>query len=46
MLYIALITFVFLVGWMVREQIHETRERDEMNNFYRSEYHRPFLTTN
>ena len=46
MLYISLIVFGCLVAWMVREQNRETRQRMEMDDFYRAEYQRSFLTTN
>ena len=46
MLYISLIAFGCLVAWMVREQNHETRQRMEVDDFYRAEYQRSFLTTN
>ena len=42
MLYIALFAFVCLVGWMVREQGHESCERENMENFYRAEYQRAY----
>lgn len=42
MLYVALFAFVGLVGWMVREQGHESCERENMENFYRAEYQRTY----
>ena len=46
MLYISLIVFGCLVAWMVREQNRETRQRMEMDDFYRAEYQCRFLSTN
>ena len=42
MLYVVLIVFVGLVGWMVREQGHESCERENMESFYRAEYQRTY----
>ena len=42
MLYVALFAFVCLVCWMVKEQGHESCERENMENFYSAEYQRAY----
>ena len=44
MLYLALIAFGFLVGWMVREQSLTNQEKDQYNAFYHAEYAHPVVT--
>ena len=38
MMYVALIAFVGLVCWMLREQGHEKSEKESMEEFYKCEY--------
>jgi len=38
MMYVALIAFIGLVCWMLREQGREQSEKECMEQFYKSEY--------
>lgn len=44
MMYVALIAFVGLVGWMLREQGREQSEKESLEEFYRAEYTRAYPT--
>lgn len=44
MLYLALVAFGFLVGWMVRDLNRTNAEQDQYNAFYHAEYSHPVVT--
>ena len=44
MMYLALVAFGFLVGWMVRDTNRVHAEQDQYNAFYHAEYTCPVVS--